>query len=156
MGKGRNEKNGCRIVNQQLYFYKSNKQFFLHILSNSLSGFFVVLRILLTKWSSYPDMQLSSQLLGLNENCFFFFLFSFFFFSFFFFSFYLLFLLKPSPIFFISSFLSPTGFSVPHKHLTATPSGSPTHPPSVTAATWIHLHDHFYSILNYFMISSPY
>jgi len=31
----------------------------------------VVLRISLTKWSSYPDMQLSSQLLGLNENFFF-------------------------------------------------------------------------------------
>ena len=89
MGKGRNEKNGCRIVNKQLYFYKSNKQFFLHILSNSQSGLFMVLRILLTKWSSYPDMQLSSQLLGLNENCFFFFfLFSFFFFSFFFFIFF--------------------------------------------------------------------
>ena len=53
----------------------------------------MVLRISLTKWSSYPDIQLSSQLLGLNENVFFF-LFSFFF------SFYLLFLLKPSPIFF--------------------------------------------------------
>ena len=86
---------------------------------------------------------------------FFFFFPVFFFLFFFFFSFYLLFLLKPSPIFFISSFLSPTGFSVPHKHLTATPSGSPTHPP-VTAATWIYLHHHFYSILNYFMISSPY
>ena len=72
----------------------------------------------------------------------------FFFLFFFFFSFYLLFLLKPSPIFFISSFLSPTGFSVPHKHLTATPYRPPT-PPPVTAATWIYLHDHFYSILNY-------
>ena len=99
----------------------------------------MVLRILLTKWSSYPDMQLSSQLLGLNENCFF----SCFLF---FFSFYLLFLLKPSPIFFISSFLSPTGFSVPHKHLTATPSGPPT-PPPVTAATWIYVVVNFLSQL---------
>ena len=61
----------------------------------------MVLRILFTKWSSYPDMLLSSQLLGLNENFFFFPVF-FFVFVFFFFSFYLLFLLKPSPIFFIS------------------------------------------------------
>ena len=70
----------------------------------------------------------------------------FFLFSFFFFSFYLLFLLKPSPIFFISSFLSPTGFSVPHKHLTATPSGPPT-PPPVTAAKWIYVVVYFLSQL---------
>ena len=45
-------------------------------------------------------------------KCFFFPVFFFLFFFSVFFSFYLLFLLKPSPTFFISSFLSPTGFSV--------------------------------------------
>ena len=80
MRKGKNEKMVVELQTfERLYFYKSNKQFILHILSNCWSGLFVVLRISLTKWSSYPDMQLSSQLLGLNENLFFLFSFCLFF-----------------------------------------------------------------------------
>ena len=58
----------------------------------------MVLRILLTKWSSYPDMQLSNQLLGLRMKIVFFSCFLFFF------SFYLLSLEAFSnfPHFFIS------------------------------------------------------
>ena len=51
----------------------------------------------------------------------------------------------PSPIFFIS--FSNWFLCLAHKHLSATPPRPPTAPP-VTAATWICLHDHFYSILN--------
>ena len=140
MGKKKKWKNGCRIVNKQLYFYKSNKQFFY--------TFYQILRVVCLRfWEFYQPNGQATQTCNWAANCLASMKIVFFFPVFFFFSFYLLFLLKPSPIFFISSFLSPTGFSVPHKHLTATPSG-PLTPPPVTAATWIYLHDHFYSILN--------
>ena len=80
MGKGRNEKNDCRIVNKQLYFYKSNKQFFLTHFIKFLEWFVCGFENFINQMVKLPRHATEQPTAWPpNENCFFF-LFSFFFF----------------------------------------------------------------------------